>query len=113
MPRARALDLLDAVCTRKQPLGEAIDGHLGLSRLPARDRAFARNLASTVLRRLGQIDALIDHCLDRPLPRKAGGVRNFLRLGAGQLLFLKIPPMPPSTRRSRWPGNAATVPIWP
>ena len=92
MPRARSLDLLDAVCTRKQPLGEAIDGHLGLSRLPARDRAFARNLASTVLRRLGQIDALIDHCLDRPLPRKAGGVRNFLRLGAGQLLFLKIPP---------------------
>ncbi len=92
MPRACALDLLDAVCTRKQPLHEAIDGHLGLSRLPARDRALARNMVSTVLRRRGQIDALIDHCLDRPLPRKAQGVLNFLRLGAGQILFLKIPP---------------------
>ncbi|HJN23453.1 MAG TPA: 16S rRNA (cytosine(967)-C(5))-methyltransferase RsmB [Rhodospirillales bacterium] len=91
MPRACALDLLDAVSTRKQPLIEAIDGHPGLSRLSARDRALAHNLAATVLRRRGQIDGLIDHCLDRPLSRKARDVRNFLRLGAGQILFLKIP----------------------
>ena len=40
-----------------------------------RDRAFARLLVATVLRRLGQIDALIAHCLNTPLPPRAW-VRN-------------------------------------
>ena len=57
-----------------------------------RDRAFARALAATVLRRLGQLDALIADTLDRPLPRKAVAVRDVLRLGLAQLLFLGTPP---------------------
>ncbi len=58
------------------------------ARLADRDRAFARNLVSTTLRRLGQIDAIVDGLLDRPLPRSAAAARNALRLGACQLLFL-------------------------
>lgn len=46
----------------------------------------------TALRRLGQIDALIAGCLDRPLPRKAAAAHDILRLGAAQLLFLGTPP---------------------
>ena len=61
--------------------------------LPARDRAFARLLVATVLRRLGQIDALIAHCLNTPLPpRAAAMVHDMLRLGIAQLLFLRTPP---------------------
>ena len=60
--------------------------------LPARDRAFARLLVATVLRRLGQIDHLIAHCLNTPLPPRAAMVHDMLRLGIAQLLFLRTPP---------------------
>ena len=49
-------------------------------------------LVATTLRRLGQIDRVIDGCLDKPLPRRAGAVRELLRLGVCQLLFLGTPP---------------------
>ena len=60
--------------------------------LTGRDRAFARLLAATLLRRLGQIDALLDHCLQRPLKARQSELKNLLRLGAAQLLFLDTPP---------------------
>ncbi|MFQ5783949.1 MAG: RsmB/NOP family class I SAM-dependent RNA methyltransferase [Alphaproteobacteria bacterium] len=90
--RACALDLLDAVLSRRTPFDEAIERHAGLARLAERDRAFARLLVATTLRRLGQIDALIDGCLARPLPAKAARARHALRLGACQLVFLATPP---------------------
>ena len=62
------------------------------AQLDRRDRAFARLLVSTVLRRLGQIDRAVDALLDRPLPERLTRVRNALRLGAAQLLFLETPP---------------------
>jgi 16S rRNA (cytosine967-C5)-methyltransferase len=60
--------------------------------LPARDRAFARLLVATVLRRLGQIDAMIAHCLEKPLPARAAVTQDLLRMGLAQLLFLRTPP---------------------
>ncbi len=90
--RAVALDLIAAVLKRRRPLDEALEAHAGLAALDGRERAFARNLAATTLRRLGQIDALIGHCLERPLPRRATAVRDVLRLGVCQLLFLETPP---------------------
>ena len=69
--RSAALDLIGAVLRQKHPLDEAIEDHAGLAELPARDRAFARLLVATVLRRLGQIDAMIAHCLEKPLPPRA------------------------------------------
>lgn len=90
--RACALDVLDAVLGDKRLLDETLADHAGLARLEARDRAFARLLVSTTLRRLGQIDALIAHCLDKPLSARAARVRQILRLGACQLAFLGTPP---------------------
>ena len=90
-PRRCALELLQAVLHQGRALDEALAGHGGLARLEARDRAFARLLVATSLRRLGQIDALIDHCLERPLKAKFAGVRDLLRLGACQLVFLGTP----------------------
>ena len=52
--------------------------------LAGSDRAFARNLASTGLRGLGLIDALLESRLKSPPPEK---VRQLLRLGAAQILF--------------------------
>ena len=62
-----------------------------LAGLEARDRAFARLIVTTVLRRLGQIDDAIQRCLERPLQPKARAARTLLRIGAAQLLFLRTP----------------------
>ncbi|MGE5477765.1 MAG: RsmB/NOP family class I SAM-dependent RNA methyltransferase [Bacteroidales bacterium] len=91
-PRSVTLDLLSAVLADKRLLDEALDATPALSRLEERDRAFARLLVATVLRRLGQLDDVIGRCLDRGLPNKARRARDVLRLGACQLLFLNTPP---------------------
>lgn len=90
--RHLALFLLQSVLERRLGLGEALDSARGFGHLEPRDRAFARLLAATALRRLGQIDAALAACLARDLSPRAGDVRNLLRLGAAQLLFLKTPP---------------------
>ncbi|MFO1129670.1 MAG: transcription antitermination factor NusB [Rhodospirillales bacterium] len=89
--RRIAFDVLDAVLVRRQPLAEAFDKHPALAGLAGRDRGFARHLTATALRRLGQIDRLIDLCLARPLPKDAQRVRHILRLGICQLVFLATP----------------------
>jgi 16S rRNA (cytosine967-C5)-methyltransferase len=93
-PTARhvALDLIGAVLHRKRPLDDAIEDSSGMQQLAGRDRAFARLLVATVLRRLGQIDALIAECLNMPLAPRAALVQDILRLGVAQLLFLRTPP---------------------
>jgi 16S rRNA (cytosine967-C5)-methyltransferase len=93
-PTARqvALDLIGAVLRRKRPLDDAIEDHGAMSELAVRDRAFARLLVATVLRRLGQIDALIGDCLNTPLAPRAAVIHDILRLGIAQLLFLRTPP---------------------
>ena len=92
--RRAALFLLHEVLAARRPLDEVLDDPASAGRLPSpgRDRAFARLLTATVLRRLGQIDALLDGLVVRPLPRAAAVVRDILRLGAAQVLFLGTPP---------------------
>ena len=90
--RNAALDLIGAVLRQRHPLDEAIEDYAGMADLPARDRAFARLLVATVLRRLGHIDAMIAHCLEKPLPVRAAATQDLLRMGLAQLLFLRTPP---------------------
>ncbi len=89
--RAVALALLRAVLDRRLSLDEALEQAAGYAALSSRDRAFARALVATVLRRLGQIDAVIAACLDKPLTPKARAGEHLLRLGVAQLLFLGTP----------------------
>ncbi len=84
--------MLDAVLTRNQPFDTALAAHRNFTTLSTRDRAFARLLIVTVLRRLGEIDARLDRLLRHPLPEKAGRARNVLRLGVAQLAYLGTPP---------------------
>jgi 16S rRNA (cytosine967-C5)-methyltransferase len=88
--RRVALDILSAVLHHSRPLDEVLAVHRALPRLEPRDRAFARMLVGTVLRRLGQIDTLIGETLDRPLRPGQGRVREALRIGVAQLLFLDV-----------------------
>ncbi|MEM8771931.1 MAG: transcription antitermination factor NusB [Pseudomonadota bacterium] len=88
--RRGALELIERV--RK---GETLDNALEQSRsfaiLEGADRAFARAMASSVLRRRGSIDHILGAYIDRPLPKKAGRVMDILRLAAVQTLVLKTP----------------------
>ena len=90
--RTVALDLIGSVLRRKRSLDDAIDDNSTMQMLAGRDRAFARLLVATVLRRLGQIDALIGACLNTPLAPRAAQVHDILRLGVAQLMFLRTPP---------------------
>jgi 16S rRNA (cytosine967-C5)-methyltransferase len=90
--RHAALDLLQAVLVRARLLDDAFSTDATIKTLEDRDRAFARLLTATTLRRLGQIDDVLRRCIERPLPPKAARVHDVLRLGACQLLFLDTPP---------------------
>jgi len=90
-PRAVAFDILQAVLRQRLPLDDLLAGHRELHSLPSRDRGFVRALVATALRRLGQIDAILAACLERPLPGRASAIEDLLRLGIAQLLFLRVP----------------------
>jgi len=87
-PRRLALDVLGRVFGDQRTFDEAFAGHSKLELMEPRDRAFARLLITTVLRRRGQIDEAVDRYMKKaPDPK----VRNILRLGAAQLMFLETP----------------------
>lgn len=90
--RLVTLQLIDAILRRHRSLDEAAATHKVFPELSYRDRAFVWLLVSTCLRRLGQIDDLIEHCLSSPLPDKAWRVNDLLRLGITQILFVGTPP---------------------
>ena len=90
--RAAAIDLLDAVLTRKVSLDAALDTTPRFTALAGPDRSFARLIVSVSLRRLGEIDAVIDKLLRKPIANSALTVRHTLRVGAAQLMFLDTPP---------------------
>jgi 16S rRNA (cytosine967-C5)-methyltransferase len=59
--------------------------------LEARDRALARAVASTVLRRQGELEHVLGAFLERPLPRDQGRLWPILLTGAAQLVCLDMP----------------------
>jgi 16S rRNA (cytosine967-C5)-methyltransferase len=62
------------------------------SDLDERDRAFVTELVYGTTRRRRALDWVLDRHTSRPLDELDPDVRNALRLGAYQLLFLKTPP---------------------
>lgn len=76
---------------RGRPLDLALAENRSFGGLDDRDRGFARHLATTVLRRRGEIDRLIADRLERPLANKHAMVGAILRMGVAQLRFLDVP----------------------
>ncbi len=88
--RRVAADILDAVLRRRRPLDEQLEA-ADLGALAERDRALARNIVATTLRRLGTLRHLLAEQLKRGLPREAPRVETVLLVGATQILFLEVP----------------------
>lgn len=86
--RAAALEALCQIERGVAP-ADALAPHT--ASLDGRDQGFAHLLVLTTLRRRGQIDSLLKTCLAHPLPRAAARIRDLLRLGVAQILFLETP----------------------
>jgi 16S rRNA (cytosine967-C5)-methyltransferase len=84
--RAAALRLLTDVLRHGRALDDNFDA--AVQGLEDRDRAFARLLAATTLRRLGQIDSALAQFMERTPPAM---IQDMLRLSAAQILFVGTP----------------------
>lgn len=91
--RWAALGFLEKMLDDHLPLDQAFDQtcrQFG-DKLSGQDRSFARHLGTTCLRHLGQIDTMINHCTTKKLSGKQKTIRNILRLGITQLLYMDVP----------------------
>jgi len=87
--RRAALKLLDAVTRRGQPLDTALHGATqGLG--SSSDRALTHAIVAETLRRVPDLDALIDGVTPRPLPEDAKA-RMVIRMALTQMLVLGTP----------------------
>lgn len=92
--RSLALELLVEVLNRHQPLDAALEQAYRrdfVKKMEPRDRAFARMLVTTVLRRLGDIDVILENYMDRYPEDHTRTARHILRMGVAQLVFLELP----------------------
>ncbi|MDP9328612.1 MAG: rRNA small subunit methyltransferase B, partial [Actinomycetota bacterium] len=69
----------------------AIPAGLERSGLDAQDRGFASELAYGTLRRLLTLDWVIARAASRPPSRMSAGALTAIRIGAYQLLFMRVP----------------------
>ena len=90
--RRTAYDVLVAVREQGAYANLVLPGLLRDRRLTGRDAALATELAYGTLRAQGQLDVVLQVCVDRPLAKVDPPVLDVLRLGAYQLLRTRIPP---------------------
>lgn len=88
-PRAAAYDVLKAVRVDGAYANLVLPTVLREAGLSGRDAAFVTELVSGTIRRQGTYDAIIRACLDKP--RVEAKVLDALRLGAHQLLAMRVP----------------------
>lgn len=90
-PRAAALQVLRAVREDDAYTNLLLPAVIRREGLAARDAGFVTELASGAVRRRGTYDAILAACIDRPLRRVQADVLDVLRLGAHQLLAMRVP----------------------
>jgi 16S rRNA (cytosine967-C5)-methyltransferase len=89
--RLTAYDVLDAVSSREAYANLLLPQLLRERELDARDAGFATQLTYGTLRARGTLDAVLSGLVDRPLADLDPRVLDLLRLGAYQLLDLRVP----------------------
>ena len=86
--RSITFDILTTVAAGTQ-LDKALAKHVGMANLDGRDRRFVRLLATTYLRRRGQIEKILSPLMSRRPFGAQASANIILGMGAAQLLFLK------------------------
>jgi 16S rRNA (cytosine967-C5)-methyltransferase len=88
--RALAFRVLRALADERATLADLL-AQPQTQALETRERAFLHELVLGTLRQRGALDFALASCLDRPLARVDPAVRDALRLGAHQILNLRVP----------------------
>ncbi|WKN46791.1 RsmB/NOP family class I SAM-dependent RNA methyltransferase [Nocardioides sp. Arc9.136] len=91
VPRLAALEVLKAVRVDDAYTNLVLPAVLTQHDLSGRDAAFVTELVSGTIRRQGTYDAVLAACIDRPLAKVEAKVLDALRLGAHQLLSMRVP----------------------
>ena len=89
--RLVAFEVLRAVSAEDAYANLVLPARIRHHRLDRRDAGFATELAYGALRSTGTLDAVLSRCVDRPLDRLDPAVLDVLRLGAYQLLAMRVP----------------------
>ncbi|GAC1445097.1 MAG: transcription antitermination factor NusB [Mycobacteriales bacterium] len=89
--RMAAYDVLVGVRERAAYANLVLPALLRERRLDTRDAAFATELAYGTLRGQGLYDVVLQACVDRPLEQLDPAVLDLLRLGAHQVLRMRVP----------------------
>lgn len=90
-----AVRLVSAVIDDGNAFDDAIARHFASDYahgMEARDKGLARLIAATVLRRKGELDAVIAQFIERPLPADRGLLSLILAAAAAQLLVIGMAP---------------------
>ncbi|KRE37192.1 methyltransferase [Janibacter sp. Soil728] len=91
VPRATAQQVLRAVSEDGAYANLELPKALRRAHLSGRDAAFATELTYGTLRMQGLYDAVITHASQRPVAKLDGGVLDVLRMGAHQVLGMRVP----------------------
>lgn len=89
--RLAAYEVLRAVVEQDAYANLVLPGRLRDHGLSGRDAGFATELAYGALRGRGLYDAILARCVDRPLDKLDPAILDALRLGAHQLLAMRVP----------------------
>lgn len=90
--RDLAVSALFSVLIDKRPFDDAFAKAAAPRDLAPRDRAFARLIATAVLRNRGSLQAVLNTYIAKPLPAHLGRLELILLAAAAQLLLLQTPP---------------------
>ena len=89
--RLVAFEVLRAVAAEDAYANLVLPVRIRHHRLDKRDAGFATELTYGALRGQGTYDAILARCVDRPLDRLDPAVLDALRIGAHQLLAMRVP----------------------
>jgi len=90
--RLLAFKILGDITTKDAYANLALLKHLQASQLPDKDAAFVTELINGLSRAMGTIDLIIEVAAKRSLSSLQPAVVNILRLGAYQVLRMRVPP---------------------
>ncbi|AXJ10837.1 RsmB/NOP family class I SAM-dependent RNA methyltransferase [Arthrobacter sp. PM3] len=89
--RLVAFEVLRAVAAEDAYANLVLPARIRHHKLDKRDAGFATELAYGALRGQGTYDAILARCVDRPLDQLDPAILDALRIGAHQLLAMRVP----------------------
>ncbi|MGF6832547.1 16S rRNA (cytosine967-C5)-methyltransferase [Paenarthrobacter sp. TE4293] len=89
--RLVAFEVLRAVAAEDAYANLVLPARIREHRLDRRDAGFATELSYGALRGQGTYDAILARCVDRPLEQLDPAILDALRIGAHQLLSMRVP----------------------